>query len=333
MATDPTESPRLKKAPAVWPGELVYPRINLAPDYEVVPAWPNRPADFQWEAVSGVWVDTQDRVWLYTRGTPAIQVYSVDGDFLFSWLENEKGCGAHHLKMDREGRVWLTDLESHTVRQYTEDGELLLTLGTPGESGADGHHLFAPTDLAIASNGDIFVADGYGNARVVHYDRDGNFIKSWGKIGTAADEFSLPHAIAIDSRDRLYVADRNNVRIQVYTTAGELLDSWPDIIVPWGFWISDSDDLWICGSTPMHWTDDANYPGFPLGCPPKDQVVMRFNSEGKVLQTWSAPKGCDGAEKPGELNWVHALAFDSCGNLYLGDIVGKRLQKFSLRIP
>ncbi|MCB1232343.1 MAG: hypothetical protein KDN19_19000 [Verrucomicrobiae bacterium] len=326
MSIDPTFV-QSGKEPITWPEELAYPRINVAPDFQVVPDWPNRPAEFYWEAISGVWVDERDRVWLYTRGTPAIQVYSAEGDFLFSWLADSTG-GAHHLKMDAEGRVWLADLETHTVRKYTRDGELLLTLGTPGESGADERHLFAPTDMAFASNGDIFVSDGYGNARVVHYDRDGNYLKSWGSLGTGDEEFSLPHAIAIDSRDRIYVADRNNVRIQVFDTAGTLLESRANVIVPWGFWVSENDDLWVCGSTPMHWTDDPVYRGFPLGCPPKDQVLMRFDREGRVLQTWSAPKGRDGEERPGELNWVHALAFDSKGALYLGEVVGNRLQKF-----
>lgn len=323
-------SPDLVREPAVWPEELAYARTNVCPDYVVVPNWLKYPDDLPWEAVSGVWVDEQDRVWVYTRATPSVRVYSSEGELLFSWLNDSKG-GAHHIKMDCEGHVWLADLVQHAVRKFTRDGDLLLTLGTPGEHGSDSAHLYAPTDMAIASNGDVFVADGYGNARVMHFDRDGGFIKSWGTPGTAADQFSLPHAIAIDSNDRIYVADRNNVRIQIYDNDGTLLDSWSNIIVPWGFWISESDEIWVCGSTPMTWGNDPYYPGFPLGCPPKDQVLMKFDSTGRVQQIWSAPKATDGAEQPGELNWVHSLAFDSAGNLYCGDIIGKRIQKFALQ--
>lgn len=318
----------LVREPAVWPEELAYARTNVVSDYHVVPDWLNCPEDLPWEAVLGVWVDERDRIWVYTRATPSVRVFSADGEFLFSWLDDSKG-GAHHLKMDCEGHVWLADLEQHTVRKFTRDGQPVLTLGTPGEFGTDETHLYAPTDIAIASNGDIFVADGYGNSRVVHFDQDGRFIKSWGKPGTAEDEFSLPHAVAIDSNDRIYVADRNNVRIQVFSIDGELLDSWTNIIVPWGFWISASDDIWVCGSTPMTWGNDPYYPRFPLGCPPKDQVLVKFDSTGRVQRVWSAPKGSDGEEQPGELNWVHCLAFDSSGNLYCGEIVGKRIQKFA----
>lgn len=328
--TAPPTIARPKRGPLVWPSSLAYPRHNTAPVYEVVADWPKRPAGLAWEAVSGCWVDEQDRVWLHTRATPSIQVFSADGHYLFGWSGSQPG-GAHHMKMDREGNVWLADLASHTVCKYRRDGTLLLTLGTPGESGRDAAHLHAPTDMAIAANGDIFVSDGYGNARIMHYDRDGRWLKSWGGIGSGPGEFSLPHAIAIDSRDRLYIADRNNVRIQVHDTGGRLLDSWANIIVPWGFWMTRDDNLWVCGSTPMHWTDDPDYPGFPLGCPPKDQVVMRFTPDGRVGQIWSAPKGPDGEEQPGELNWLHCLAFDSGGNLYCGDIEGRRLQKFQLK--
>ena len=188
--------------------------------------------------------------------------------------------------------------------------------------------------MDFASNGDIFVTDGYGNNRVVHFDKDGRYIKAWGELGTGPTQFSLPHAIAIDSNDRIYVADRNNVRIQVFNTDGALIDSWANIIVPWGFWIDKSDggdEIWVCGSSPMHWgTPHVKYPTAPLGCPPKDQVFMKFNPQGRLLQLWSVPKGEDEKEQPGDLNWLHCLAFDSQGNLYAGDIIGKRIQKLVL---
>ncbi|HRI88218.1 MAG TPA: 6-bladed beta-propeller, partial [Candidatus Hydrogenedentes bacterium] len=185
----------------------------------------------------------------------------------------------------------------------------------------------------IASNGDIFVSDGYGNQRVVHLTKDGKFVKAWGSMGTEDGKFSIPHAIAIDSKDRIYVADRNNARVQVYNTNGELVDSWKHIIVPWGFWITAKDEVWVCGSSPMAWQekDMKKYPTAPLGCPPRDQLIMRFDTAGKVQQVYSFPKGKDGEEKPGELNWVHCIALDSKGNVYLGDIQGKRVQKFLLK--
>jgi DNA-binding beta-propeller fold protein YncE len=247
---------------------------------------------------------------------------------LFGWNEENTNAAAHGIKFDRAGNVWLVDVGLHVVRQYTPQRQLLLTLGTAGESGDDIRHFNKPTDVAIAPNGDIFVADGYGNSRVVHFDRQGRYLNAWGSLGVQPGQFSIVHAIVCDAKGRLYVADRNNVRIQVFNTRGKLLDVWQNILVPWTFWLSAKDELWVCGSSPMTWRVDPKYPAAPLGCPPKDQLFMKFNSAGKVLELHTVPKAEDGAEKPGELNWLHGIAFDSKGNLYLGDIIGQRVQKF-----
>ncbi len=304
-----------------------YPRVDLAPWYEVDPSWPQRPAHCKWADVPGIAVDTKDQVWVFTRTNPPVQVYTASGKFVRAWGEDIVGR-AHHIKIDHGGNVWVSDIGLHIVRKCTPEGKVLLTLGTPGEKGEDAKHLNLPTDMAVAPNGDIFVSDGYGNARVVQFDKNGKFIKAWGSLGTGAQNFSIPHAIEIDSKGRLYVADRNNVRVQVYDQRGKLLDSWRDVIVPWGFWLSAKDEIWVCGSSPMQWRIDLKYPTAPLGCPPKDQVLTKFNTDGKLLQLWTAPKGEDGQERPGELNWVHCLALDSKGNIYAGDIIGKRAQKF-----
>jgi sugar lactone lactonase YvrE len=163
----------------------------------------------------------------------------------------------------------------------------------------------------------------------VHFDKNGKYLKEWGELGSKPGQFSIPHAIAVDSKGRVYVADRNNVRIQVFDANGKLLDVWNNLLVPWGLCLTKNDELWACGCSPMHWRPDDN----ALSCPPKDQLFMRFNADGKLLQLWTVPKGVDGLERPGELNWVHCLAVDSQGNLYAGDIKGKRAQKFKLVRP
>ena len=305
-----------------------YPQINLATAYVVDAHWPQKPSSAQWAAMPGVAVDAHDNVWLFTRALPPVQVYDGRGKFLRAWGD-EKIQGAHHIKIDHEGNVWLAVYAAHVVQKYTPEGKLLLTLGTFNEAGRDERHLTMPTDMAVTPAGDIFVADGYGNARVVHFDKEGKFVKAWGELGHKPGQFSIPHAIAVDSKGRIYVADRNNVRVQVFDPTGKFLDEWRDILVPWGFCMTKNDELWVCGSSPMQWrkADDA------LGCPPKDQVFMRFNTHGKLLQLWTVPKGADGLERPGDLNWVHAVAVDSKGNLYAGDIIGKRAQKFVRHEP
>lgn len=304
-----------------------YPRVNMTVWYELDPHWPQRPPEMAWDQMPGVAVDAKDRVWLFTRAKPPVQVYDTKGKFLFAWGEDLVGV-AHQIAFDPQGNVWLADVGKHTVFQCTPEGKLLKTLGTPGQPGEDEHHFNKPTDMLVTPQGDVFVTDGYGNARVVHFDAQGRFVKAWGKLGTGPGEFSIPHAIAMDSQGRLYVADRNNVRIQIFDQQGKFLAQWCNMLVPWTVRIDAKDRVWVCGSSPMIWRSEDEV----LGCPPKDQLVMCLDTTGKLLQLWTFPKGQDDQEKPGELNWVHSLAWDRQGNLYLVDIIGKRAQKF-LRRP
>ncbi len=301
-----------------------YPRINVAIGYQHDPAWPQRADNVQWGEMSGIAVDAKDQVYLFTRGPQPVQVYDASGKFLRSWGQDQLKT-SHHLKIDPEGNIWAADIGLHVVRKFTPEGKLLLTLGTPNELGRDQKHFNKPTDMAITAAGDIFVADGYGNSRIVHFDKNGKFVKEWGELGAKPGQFSAPHAIVVDSKGRLYVADRNNARVQVFDQSGKFLDEWRNLIVPWGLWVNKKDEIWVCGSSAMQWRKEDTM----LGVPPKDQVFLKFNPDGKLLQLWTVPKGADGLEKPGDCNWVHCIAEDSTGNLYVGDIKGKRAQKFA----
>jgi DNA-binding beta-propeller fold protein YncE len=146
-----------------------------------------------------------------------------------------------------------------------------------------------PNDVAIAANGDLYVSDGYGNNRVVVFDKSGKFGRAWGKLGTAPGEFSQPHSIALDSKGRVYVADRNNVRIQVFDAKGKFLTEWKNIITPWALEITKDDEIWVCGSSPMLWSEVGPKQA-ALATPPKDQVVMKLDTEGRLKQMWVVPK-------------------------------------------
>ena len=143
----------------------------------------------------------------------------------------------HGLDVDQDGNVWVTDAvadnrtpkgdkRGHIVVKFSPDGKVLMTLGTPGQSGSGPDHFTSPSDVAVAANGDIFVADGHGddgNNRVVKFSKDGKFVKAWGKSGWAPGEFHALHAIAIDSRGRMFVGDRGNNRIQIFDQDGKSL--------------------------------------------------------------------------------------------------------------
>ncbi len=328
-AAEQAKPPYAEAKPSAQTEGPQYPRVTLSTWYEVDPSWPQRPANMPWGRTPGVAVDKSDQVWVFTRANPPVQVYTAGGKLVRAWGEGmigstASGLGSHQIRIDHGGRIWLADTANHVILQCTPLGKLLKRLGTPGEPGCDETHFNRPTDMAITPDGDVFISDGYGNARIVHFDADGKFVKAWGKLGTGPGEFSLPHAIAPDSKGTLYVADRNNARVQVFDQSGRFLGQWQNVMVPWGLWVTPEDEIWVCGCSPMPWREEDN----TLSCPPKDQVFMKFDTTGRVLQLWTIPKGTDGEEKPGELNWVHGIAVDSKGNIYATDIIGRRAQKF-----
>lgn len=300
-------------------------------EYDVVPSWPHRPDHISGKGwVSGLAVDAGDHVWFVRKGPDPVQCYTSDGQFVRSW---GKGLfdQPHHLRIDPEGNIWIADFGMHVVYKFTADGQLLMTLGTRGEKGDDEAHFNMPTDMAITPTGDIFVTDGYGNRRVVHFTRAGRFVKTFGTAGPGPGQFVLPHAIVVDSQGKLYIADRNSGRLQVFDQEGRFLDQWSNVIMPWGLSITNSDELWVCGSSPHWWFRHGVYPEY------KDQLFMRFAATGRVLQTWAIPLGDIGTNKdmpdtsqlkPGETVGAHCIAQDSQGNVYVGDIYGERAQKF-----
>jgi len=306
-------------APAIQEGK---PPAGLA-GFRVDPTWPKKPAGVEWGECSGVAVDAKDDVWLFTRNAPFIQIYGPDGSPVRMWTDFEHQR-AHHLRFDPEGNVWVSDVGLHTVRKYSPAGKLLLSLGTPKVPGNDGAHFNMPTDIAVTRAGDIFVSDGYGNNRVVHFDKSGAYVKAWGRKGGGPGEFNLPHSIVVDSKGRLYVGDRNNMRVQVFEQDGTFVAQWRNILSPWGLCVTPKDEIWACGPSS---SISANAAG-NTAIPPHDQVLARFDTTGRLLQLWCPPKGLDGRERPGDLNWVHAVAVDSKGNLYCTDIRGRRVQRF-----
>lgn len=301
-------------------------------EYDVDPQWPDRPDSMSARGyVSGLAIDDKDQIWLFKKGRDPIQVYTSDGEFVRSWGRDQFDS-PHFLKIDHEGYVWTADFGQHVVQKFTQEGKLIMTLGVPGEAGNDDKHFNMPTDMAITPSGDVFITDGYGNRRIVHYDKDGNYVKAWGQYGSTPGNFILPHAIVVDSKGRLYVADRNSGRIQVFNQDGELLDLWSNIIMPWGMSINERDEIWVCGSSPHWWLRNGEYPEY------KDQVFMRFSTDGRVQQVWHIPLGDIGHDKndpdflnlrPGEAVGVHAIAQDSKGNLFVGEIYSERAEKFN----
>lgn len=299
---------------------------NPGQPIELDPSWPKSSDGGQgWGEMSGLCLDHDGHIWAFHRGKVPVEIYDKSGERLKAWGEGQFGR-PHQVRVDHQGNVWLVDAGLHVVRKFDTSGNLLLTLGTAGKAGEDATHFDQPTDVAVAPTGEIFVADGYGNHRVVKFDARGQFVKAWGKKGTAPGEFDLPHSIAMDSKGRIYVADRSNGRVQIFDGDGTFLAEWAGRVMPWHIVIMPGDVIYVCGSTFMP-KPRLSIPGIPRGIPPKDQIVAAFDVTGREIERWTFRTG----RKAGQLDWVHAMALDGQGNLYLGDIRGHKAQRFVLR--
>ncbi len=294
-------------------------------NYIVDTTWPKKPERFKWAQMAGIAVDKKDQIYIFTRSQPTVQVYKADGTLLRAWFV-EDSSGSHFIRVGPDGNIWTANIAEHVVRKYNTRGKLLLTLGEPGIAGTGKGHFDRPTDMAVLPSGDIFVSDGYGNRRVVHFNAKGEYINQWGQDGGGPGQFALPHSIVADSHKRLYVADRENARVQVFDTQGKLLAVWENVVTPWGLCMTKKDEIWISGSSVM-----KDEKGEWLVLPPTDQILMKLNLDGKILLRVPLKKTMVPPGKSGELDWVHAIAVDSQGNLYLGDIQGRRAQKFSVK--
>ena len=201
--------------------------------YEAAPEWGRVPKGFELGEVAAVAVDRDDNVYAFNRGPHPVVVFDPEGSFVSSWGEG-LFVRPHGLQMSSSGYLFCTDEGAHVVRRCTLEGEVSMTLGEPGV--ASGFHSGEPfnrcTHTAESPDGSIYVSDGYGNARIHKYSSDAKYLFSWGRSGTGPGEFNLPHNIACDKDGLVYVADRENHRIQVFDGDGHFEEQWHDLHRP-----------------------------------------------------------------------------------------------------
>jgi len=157
-------------------------------------------------------------------------------------------CGAHSVRVDPQGNVWVVDAPGHVIYKMNTEFKELMRLGTKGVSGTSQTTFNLPTDIAFAPNGDLYVTDGYGSARVVKYSRDGKFLLQWGRRGTGPGEFGLPHNLVVDAQGRVYVTDRDNQRIEVFDSNGKFLSEWTGTGGISGLAITKDQKIWTGGT-------------------------------------------------------------------------------------
>ncbi|MGH8067004.1 MAG: peptidyl-alpha-hydroxyglycine alpha-amidating lyase family protein [Candidatus Entotheonellia bacterium] len=280
--------------------------------YQVVENWAKLPDGYSFKEVGGVGADAQDNVYVFNRGAHPMMVFDRGGNFLRSWGEGIFPR-AHGITMAPDDTMFLSDDGDHTVRKCTLDGKVLFTLGTSGKPAAfmSGHPFNRCTHVAIdPRNGDFYVSDGYGNARVHKYTPNGKLLFSWGESGTDPGEFNIVHNIATDKDGWVYVADRENHRIQVFDPNGKFETQWVNMARPCGLYLDQPSGLAYIGE--LGAAIGPNAEGRKLG--PR---VSIYNTQGQLL----ARLGDEAeGETPGRFIAPHGICIDSRGNIYVGEV-------------
>jgi DNA-binding beta-propeller fold protein YncE len=308
------------------------PRTDLPDPFGPPASFGQLPSGRAWGGTTAVAVDADGKsVWVFERcgaescidsNLPPILHFDPSGKLIASF-----GAGMfvfpHGITIDREGNVWVADADGkngkgHQVIKFSPTGKVLMRLGKSGMPGNAPGYFNRPTGVAIARNGDIFVSDGHGgdsNARVVKFSKSGQLLTAWGKKGSGPGEFDVPHAIAVDSKERVYVADRSNSRVQVFDATGKFIADWKQFGRPSGVYVDANDVIYVADSQT---TDKDNCPTDP-GC--RRGIRIGDAADGSVKYFIPRPDG-DPVGPEG-------VAADASGNVYGASNEGKRIVRYS----
>ena len=287
---------------------LLIPQEAPVLDYHAVPDSLALPAGVTMGPPASVAFDSKGHLWVLNRGPQAILEFDENEKFLRA-LGQGLFTRTHGLRLDRDGNIWVTDVGSHIVVKLDPQGQTLLTLGTKGEPGewnGESHRLREPNDLAFGRNGEIFVVQGHtpgrGDPRVLKFDKNGNFLKSWGGHGTEPGLFDVAHGIAVDAQGHLWVADRENQRIQIFDQDGGFIRQIKYAGLPCSLEIGGRDIYMVNGFAGQ---------------------LLRLDLTGKVLAAVGRP-----GKELGEFGEAHFVAVSPKGDIYVADTVKPALHKF-----
>lgn len=296
--------------------------------FELVNGWEHVPDGWHHFDVPAICTEASGNVYAYWRGDHSIVVYDRKGRCLDSWRRPPFDVRAHGIFMSRDNRVYLVDEGSSSVGCFTLAGDLVNQIGpsgSPSESGYDGVNYRTithgappynrPAGVGVAPSGEVYIADGYGNSRVHRFTPGGELVQSWGEPGRGVGQFHVPHDLWVHTDGRVFVADRENDRIQVFSSDGQLESVWTDVQRPQGLFIDPDGVLYVAeGVWPVGWESQRRGP-FTTAEPGR---ISLYDLEGNVLVRWSNP---DPAE-PGYLLSPHGIWVDDEGAIYVSANVG-----------
>jgi len=280
--------------------------------YRIVENWAKLPDGWSFKEVAAVGVDNQDRVYAFNRGEHPMMVFDREGNFLKSWGEG-LWPRAHGLQMGPDDSIYMTDDGAHCVRKCTLDGKILLEIGIPGKPAPymSGEPFHRCTHTALSPRGEIYVSDGYGNARVHKYSPDGKLMLSWGEPGTDPGQFNIVHNICADADGWVYVADRENHRVQVFDGNGRYEAQWNNLHRPCGLYMPYiRHPVCYIGELGPGMAVNRNSPN--LGA-----RVSIVDHQGKLLARIGDPHP---GLAPTQFIGPHGVAVDSRGDIYVGEV-------------
>ncbi len=293
--------------------EISPPALGEQPfHYEVDEGWGALPEGWEYRDVAAVGVDSKDQVYVFSRGEHPMIVFDREGNFLRSWGE-DIFTRAHGLHIGPDDMLYCTDDGDHTLRKCTPEGKVELTLGVPGAPAPymSGEPFHRCTHTALSPENEIYISDGYGNACVHKYSPDGKRIKTWGEPGSDAGQFNIVHNICADPDGWVYVADRENHRVQVFDGSGNYETQWNNVHRPCGLWMENKHD-------PLCYIGELG-PVLPVNrdVPNLGPRISILNTRGELI----ARLGTEGAGlSPTQFIAPHGLAVDSHGDIYVGEV-------------
>jgi hypothetical protein len=272
--------------------------------------------------VAGVGVDSRGDIYLFNRGERPVIVLSKDGEFRRSWGDKNMFPNAHGVTIGPDDSIWLSDIFDHTVRKCAPDGKVLLTLGTSGKpaKAMSGEPFCRCTHVAIhPRTGELFVSDGYGNARVHKYSPEGRLLHSWGEPGNGPGQFNLPHNICADHEGHVYVADRENQRVQVFTADGKLEAIWTGMARPCAMYLDPTgSQLCYIGELSSAWWAQGNAELWEIcNQPAYGPRISVYSLDGR-LRARLLENGQ--GEAPNQMIAPHGISVDREGSIYVGEV-------------
>jgi DNA-binding beta-propeller fold protein YncE len=283
--------------------------------YKVLQSWGELPPGMSFGDAAAVCVDSKDNVYVFTRGAHPVIVYDRSGKFLRSWGEDVGFTNAHGAHMGPDDLLYLTDDLGHSVRKCTPDGKVLMTIGTPNVAAPafSGDPFNRCTHTALSPKGEIYVSDGYANARVHKYSPDGKLLFSWGEPGTGPGQFNLVHNICCDDDGWVYVADRENHRVQVFDAHGRYEAQWSNLARPCGLCVArGKDPLFFVGEL-----GPETVASLTRGVPNLGPRVTILSARGEILAHLGTQSLGEG---PGQFIAPHGIAVDSQGDIYVAEV-------------